>query len=186
MLNIDYAVISDAVHYYEQHGYTYIETPWVTPVDTLMITCPARGNVFEVTGMGGLVGSAEQGFLELALQDKIYPGMKWISAGPCFRNEPVDETHQKTFFKVELFFYTRDQESAARAAKDMLETAYGFMLLRSPDARPQIVDEGFGWDININGIEVGSYGYRYHEKIGFWAYGTGVAEPRFTQAKRAQ
>jgi hypothetical protein len=184
MKNIDWDTISDAVHYYGQQGYTYVETPWMVPVATSMITCPAEDNIFTVWGNGGLVGSAEQGFLELAMNNSIHPDTKYISAGPCFRDEPVDDLHQKTFFKAELFYYTREQEAAAQLAKDMLEAAYGFMLLRSPIHRPQIVDAGFGWDININGIEVGSYGYRFHERVGFWAYGTAAAEPRFSQATR--
>jgi hypothetical protein len=44
-----------------------------------------------------------------------------------------------------------------------------------------IVATDEGYDININGIEVGSYGFR---EIGdfMWVYGTGLAEPRFSQA----
>ncbi len=185
MEHINWTLIADGVKYYNNHGFDYLETPWVTPVSTLMITCPREENVFAVTGHGGLVGSAEQGFLDMALNQRINTDRGYVSAGPCFRNEEIDRLHQPQFFKVELFYHTRHQERAAEQAKLMLNTAYGFMLLRSPDARPVVVDEGFGWDININGIEVGSYGYRYHERLGFWAYGTGVAEPRFSQATRA-
>jgi len=37
------------------------------------------------------------------------------------------------------------------------------------------------FDIEIDGVEYGSYGLRYHEDIGVWVYGTGVALPRFQQ-----
>ena len=38
-----------------------------------------------------------------------------------------------------------------------------------------------GYDIVLNGIEVGSYGIRQHENLR-WIYGTGIAEPRFSTA----
>ena len=47
---------------------------------------------------------------------------------------------------------------------------------------PTAVKTDEGYDLEINGIEVGSYGARYHAKIGWWAYGTGLAEPRYTTA----
>ena len=37
-------------------------------------------------------------------------------------------------------------------------------------------------DLEIAGIEVGSYGIRHHELVGHWAFGTGLAEPRYSQA----
>lgn len=189
MENVDWGLIADATKYYQSNGFGYIETPWVTSIDSLKITCPMNENIYTVGGhgnlakhlYGGLVGSAEQGFIELSLEDKIQVGRRYVSAGPCFRNETVDKLHQTQFFKVELFCKTNEQEKASAEAKHMLSAAYSYMVLKSP-VRPEVVDEGHGWDIIINDIEVGSYGYRYHEDIGYWAYGTGLAEPRFTQA----
>lgn len=42
------------------------------------------------------------------------------------------------------------------------------------------IDE-FSYDLEINNIEVGSYGIRQYKNL-FWVYGTGLAEPRFSQA----
>ena len=49
-------------------------------------------------------------------------------------------------------------------------------LVKTDDERS---DESY--DIESNGIELGSYGIRQHENI-TWVYGTGLAEPRLSIA----
>jgi hypothetical protein len=185
MQNVDWNLISKSVNYYVNRGFQYQETSWIVPRSTSLITCPSVDNIFPTMHDQSLVGSAEQGFLQLVLDGQLPTDKAFVSAGPCFRNEMVDRYHQHQFFKVELFLHSLDQETAAASAKNFLNQAYGFMVLHS-NTQPNIVDEGFGWDININGIEVGSYGYRYQEELGFWAYGTGLAEPRFSLASKTQ
>ncbi len=51
------------------------------------------------------MGSAEQGFVQLMLDGKLPLGSH-MAAGPCFRDDEVDDLHQKTFFKVELIIVT--------------------------------------------------------------------------------
>jgi hypothetical protein len=45
----------------------------------------------------------------------------------------------------------------------------------------KIVTTSDGYDIEYNGVEIGSYGIR---KTSFleWIYGTGLAEPRFSRS----
>lgn len=40
-------------------------------------------------------------------------------------------------------------------------------------------------DGELNGIEIGSYGYRSYREL-HWIYGTGLAEPRFTLAQKSK
>jgi hypothetical protein len=47
-----------------------------------------------------------------------------------------------------------------------------------------IVQTEIGHDIELNSIEIGSYGWRQHRDI-IWAYGTGLAEPRFSIANQS-
>lgn len=191
MTSINWTRISQAVEFYKSLGFEYIETPWHVDRTTAMITCPnelflvttdrSRQNKNNRIIYQSLVGSAEQGFMQLALDGKL-DGVNYVSAGPCFREElQYDDLHLPQFFKVELFVRCQDERQARQAANELLYRAKRFMQDHS-DAPLAIVEEGFGWDLQLNGVEVGSYGYRCADSIGFWAYGTGIAEPRFSQA----
>jgi len=176
MKNINWKLISNAVEFYQDHGFKYIETPWFVSLEALEITCEKRSNIYRVAGKGGLVGSAEQAFLQLSIDNQL-EGVNFVSAGPCFRNERVDDLHQNQFFKVELFTRCVNSEESKFAAWEVLKRAEKFM-----GDSATVVETQAGWDIEINGIEVGSYGRRYHDAVGWWVYGTGIAEPRYTQA----
>ena len=65
----------------------------------------------------------------------------------------------------------------------MLDAEHG-MLEVYQDERIDLVLEQTGpwaWDISLNGIEVGSYGYRTYAGH-HWIFGTGLALPRMTIA----
>ena len=175
MTNINWSNIAQATEFYQAHGFEYIETPWIADYDTLAFTCSDVDRIITVDDNKGLVGSAEQGFMQLAIDGKL-PHVNYVSAGPCFRVEEYDELHQPQFFKVELFTLC-NADNAAYAANELLNRAWKFMK-----CVPNKVQTDDGFDLEINGIEVGSYGTRYHELIGWWAYGTGLAEPRYTLA----
>ena len=115
-------------------------------------------------------------------REGLLDSVNYVSAGPCFREEPTyDDLHLPQFFKVELFVRCKDEHEGRFAANELLYRAKRFMQDQST-VPLSIVEEGFGWDLELNGIEVGSYGYRCADGVGFWAYGTGIAEPRFSQA----
>lgn len=183
---INWALLGEAVEFYKSYGFSQIETPWYIDVNTINITCDNPQAIVSVDTNDeaycptykGLVGSAEQGFLQLA-KDGELPHVNYVSCGPCFRLEEFDELHQPQFMKVELFSRCENEQIALSAAKQLLYTSFKFMCLKH---ECHIVDTDDGYDIEINGIEVGSYGARHHKDIGWWAYGTGIAEPRFTLA----
>ena len=182
MNNIDWAKLGEAVEFYKAHGFEYVETPWYIDYESVRITCDIPANIMTVDiksdyrTVKGLVGSAEQGFLQLAIDGKL-KSVNYVSCGPCFRDEETSEFHQKTFMKVELFSRCNSKSEAKHAAKELRNRAKSFM-----GGRVEPLKTKLGWDLLIDGIEVGSYGARYHETIGWWAYGTGLAEPRYSTA----
>ena len=157
---IDYNVLTSAIDFYHNKGFRYIETPWFVEKRISAITAPPNTS-FDTYDFS-FVGSAEQGFLQIYdnLDDDLY-----MSAGPCFRRE-VDETHYPQFFKLELF--SKQSIDLAPIARDFLGG--------------NMVETDEGKDIYLNDIEIGSYGTRTHKDMS-WSYGTGVALPRYSQAK---
>lgn len=137
-----------------------MEVPWIVPVHINQITFTGTGQ-YE-TRDGELVGSAEQAFLYL----KPSPG-KYVAISPCFREENETYWNQSQFMKVELFDNIDfDYLKMLNDAKCLM-SKYGTITEKSND-------------LLLNGIEVGSYGKR---DVPFkWAFGTGLAEPRFSQA----
>jgi len=178
MIRDNWTSVADAVTFYKQHGFTYVDTPWLVSNKIAAYTSPSTNQVIQTNYYGvSLVGSAEQGFMALAINNKLPKGVNFVSAGPCFRNEPkLDDTHHLTFFKVELFVKVDDEDVAVRTARRLAVLANKFM----PEA--VLVTTDIGYDLEVNGIEVGSYGHRYHQDIGWWAYGTGLAVPRYEYA----
>ena len=172
---IDYKKIADAVDYYIGLGYKYIEVPWLVSKETIDMTKPDWCRSFD-TYLGSLVASGEQSFLEI--RDKLEQNKRYVCVTPCFRDEnPVDRLHQNYFMKVELIHVEPDNwESMLQMREDATRffKRYSYNIKYSI----QVPNE---MDIEINGIEVGSYGFR--EYNGFkWVYGTGCAEPRLSQA----
>lgn len=179
---INYRHVGKAIKKYEKLGYTYIDTPWLVGEEAMRATLPPGKHGFELghptLKPGKLVGSAEQGFIQLMLDDAIRPG-RYVSAGPCFRDEEVvDRTHQYTFFKVELIeiqsstglkLTDSDARYMASEVEEVLYELYG------PGCRT--VKTNDGWDLEVEGVEVGSFGVREY-KSHKWVYGTGLALPR--------
>lgn len=188
-LMINYQRVAKAIKKYQKMGYVYIDTPWLVSDEAVIATLPPNRQGFELghptLKPGKLVGSAEQGFIQLMLDDKLRPG-RYVSAGPCFRDEnPVDRLHQYTFFKVELISYAgtikKNTDTTARMmANDADEVLYN---MYEPGAR--VVTTSEGWDIEVEGVEVGSYGMREY-KGHLWTYGTGLALPRTSQAYKVR
>lgn len=169
---IDYTKIARAVDYYKTCGFVYIDVPWIISERTLRITKPPHARCFS-TLFGCLVASGEQSFLEIRNE---LDG-KYQCVTPCFRDEKeVDDLHRNYFMKVELI--ETNPADIDRAYWDMLVYAKGFFEHYD---FVDIVDTDEGKDIFINGIEVGSYGIRAYKDFR-WVFGTGVAEPRLSQA----
>lgn len=200
-IDIDWSRIARAVEFYQSLGYKKIEVPWIVEPVFRKVTYP-HDNAFE-TAKGDIIGSAEQAFLQLAFEDKIqtknyhgggYGSQKkvraagrYVAVTPCFRdNQPEDELHQLYFMKVELFepvFYGAEVYTRGIKPSKLFLDAGKFFASEGAIPESEETDEGIDW--TLGGIEIGSYGFRVFERFG-WLYGTGLAEPRFSQALRQQ
>lgn len=180
---IDYSLIADAIEYYQDQGYELIDVPWTVPEHVLKITCK-ENHMFENNKYlnNYLVGSAEQSFLDLIKRNKLRFG-KYCAVTPCFRNDEEDELHQKYFMKLELIHYANNWWTLNTNLEMMIHDAQTFFSLFTDVTVVKTSDERSqeSYDIEHNGIELGSYGIRQHENIR-WIYGTGIAEPRFSYA----
>lgn len=191
----DFHLLAQALDYFEKEaGYTRVELPWHVPDYAVRMTNPNIDNMAMMSG-GYLVASGEQSFLLCDIKGRLPPG-RYCGLTPCFR--PGDDQqpyHQETFYKVEL--YRTDVVDRYAVDEMLLEVSeFSRRILRNEEFSLEVVNtpeqDGFyeeilltqehSCDINLNGIEIGSYGLRrvgdYH-----WAYGTGIAEPRFSQAR---
>lgn len=162
---MDWMLLAHAIEFYKSLGYRYVDVPWIVPDATARMTFDGEGLACQA---GTLIGSAEQGFLAI----DIAPGDRLVSCSPCFRNEPViDELHHLWFMKVELYIEgSHLDEVVDHALQFFKQHLDAYQVLCS-----------HGWDIEAEGIELGSYGVRYvNDRI--WTYGTGLALPRLTIA----
>lgn len=178
---IDWLLLGEAVDFYRKAGYEYVELPYAVKREITDITLPPElGDPMMLSHRSireplALVGSAEQSFLDADLEPGLYVGCT-----PCFRAEACyDSFRQPHFMKVELF------DSRERPdAWTLMFSAMAFMSMKG--ANPVVEPTSAGWDLMVNGIEVGSYGRRSHacdDVTLQWAYGTGLALPRFTVAR---
>lgn len=173
---IDYRLLADAIAFYSARGYQQVEVPWLVGADAILATIPPQhldGAMMVEQRSEYLVGSAEQGFLEIDL-----PPGRYMAVSPCFRAGEVDALHQETFMKLELH---QTSDTDLSYVHDMIDDACEFFDQHCGSRPLFINDTADGWDIEIAGIEVGSYGVR--DSGGrTWVYGTGLALPRFSLA----
>jgi hypothetical protein len=117
----------------------------------------------------------------MMLDGKLAPG-SYVTASPCFRDDEVDELHFKDFFKVELSVVLNRMAPYEYVRSLAVEADVFFRRTGTlPAEHLRMVETPIGLDIELGGIEIGSYGARYYEGH-HWVYGTGLAEPRFSQA----
>lgn len=174
---INWGLMQEAINYYKIWGYTHIDVPWFVPTEIKNITF--EGKCFDEIKDGfSLVGSAEQSFLYLDAMGKLEHG-KYVACSPCFRKNDDDETHNPQFVKAEL--YVNYPHVTMHDVKTMLKQAKEFFNSRLLTDSVKVVSTDKGFDIELNGIEIGSYGLsEYNGKK--WVYGTAIAEPRFSYA----
>ena len=200
--SLQYARMLDAREYYEKCGFQYVDVPWAVGRDAILLTRPPqiKGEPFSyvvdhIRQPPGIrlypVASAEQSFLQMQM-DAIAAGTRitgsFCTMTPCFRNELVlDELHQPYFFKLELISW--DKTSPEDLSK-MIAAARLYIEHDDPDIWVDVIKNNAVDPISVaqqydlvgalTKIELGSYGIREHAKVGRWAYGTGLAEPRYT------
>lgn len=195
---LQYARMLDACEYYEKCGFTYIDVPWAVGRDAVLMTRPqqiqAEPFSYEAGGVRLYpVASAEQSFLQMQM-DAIAAGKPIIGSfcaiTPCFRNEPVlDELHQPYFVKLELISWDKTTPedlgkmiAAARLYIEHDEAGLWVDVIQNNDPDPISVAQTYDIVGALTKIELGSYGIREHANVGRWAYGTGLAEPRYSYA----
>lgn len=184
MTEINWKRLVDALEFYKANGFTEIPVDWHVPGASHDITCSAPDRMFHLKHYGVLVGSAEQAFIDMQLNGRLPQG-RFVALTPCFRDEGAgrDELHALYFMKVEIYSTLPDTiddgelHELCLRARDFMETR-----TRLP-VQSVLTEEGI--DLEINGIEVGSYSRRSFGGIS-WACGTGLAEPRFSMATALQ
>lgn len=169
---INYKILDDSVNYYLNNNFQRIETPWMVSRYVDEITKPIDIPSFELKlNSKCLVASGEQSFLYLYLKDSLPKG-QLQTITPCFRADRIDNLHSKWFMKNELI--KTDTVNDIELDK-VIEIAYNFY--KNYFNNLNISKTSIGYDIEINGEELGSYGIRSCEFLD-WIYGTGCAEPR--------
>lgn len=181
-LTINWARIAKALAFYQKQGFAYIEAPWLVSKEAIGVTIPPGHQSYTVANQE-LVASAEQSFIDLAIRGLLNPG-KYVAATPCFRDDALDEYHQRYFFKVELIELSREASLTAEQVertRAMANLALQFYRSQKGGKEAYITLTEEGWDIALKGVELGSYGYRRFREWR-WIYGTGLAEPRFSSS----
>lgn len=175
---ISYGRIAEAITFYDKLSYRYLNVPWVVSEESVNVTKPPEVRSFSIP-IGHLVASGEQSFIEI--RDDLCPGRRYQCVTPCFRDESVSEYQLSYFLKNELISVVWKDDDPADELEIMINHARSFFrLCYGIKESPVVVQTDIGYDINLRGIEVGSYGIREYKKFR-WVYGTGLAEPRFSQ-----
>jgi phosphoribosyl-ATP pyrophosphohydrolase len=181
--SVKYCIISDAERFYETNGFTPCHLPWAVDKQSIDATIPPEKTP-DMLGNMYLVGSAEQAFVQEIREGRLDNNKCYVSTTPCFRQEPVlDKTHFRYFMKTELFcaLYRPTTELIKKEVERFLTIAYRFFS-RYLQVSVVTTVEGYGYDIvSPSNVELGSYGYRTAGDL-TWIFGTGVAEPRLSDA----
>ncbi len=189
-LMINYGLIDLASHHYESHGFKRIESPWLVTPEISDITKAPGLSSYIVRKDNEIkekvfVASGEQSFLYLVNKGFLPESGRFHTITPCMRNDAFDATHTKYFVKLELIdFDSRNEIDAVTEINLMIQTALGFFKKHADSSKLAVEKttntEFPSWDILLDGIEIGSYGYRECLFCN-WIYGTGIAEPRFSR-----
>lgn len=185
---IDYNLLNKSLKYFSKKGFKQIEVPSIASRETLQGTFKSSESFKSDNKF--LIGSAEQGFLELYLQNKLTSN-QLMSVSLCFRNELEDYLHQKEFIKLELIYFINskiDDIDIMFNSFIVFNLVKNFVLsfiikklkIKITDITTAETNDSnsiYSEDILINGIEYGSYGIRQFQDK-YYIYGTGIALPR--------
>lgn len=172
---INYARLDRSIKYFEKEGIPRIELPWTVTKSVSEITKPECKSEWEIFGKNKvLVASGEQGFLYLYLKGFLPKG-RYQGITPCFRDDEIDLTHTKYFIKNEIIITDDVSEKSLLWLIDICKLFFEKELNKVVD----IVKTDEGYDLEVDGIEIGSYGIRKCDYLE-WIYGTACAEPRMS------
>ena len=171
---INYYILDKSIQYYEEAGFKRIEAPWTVSEQVDNITKPKDIQSFQLKHNDKcLVASGEQSFLYLYLKNFL-PFGQFQTVTPCFRYESFDFLHTKYFIKNELI--KTDIVTIVELEK-IVDICLNFYRQFIPTA--EVIKTEIGFDIEVKGKELGSYGIRSCEFLD-WIYATGCAEPRLS------
>lgn len=194
--------IADAVAYYQKLGYSYIEVPWIVDELFSRFTCSKPEKIIYTERETTLVGSAEQSLLAEVCKGALKENQLYMAVTPCFRPEDNDPStyHYPQFHKVELGGWSQNLPTANSLFDSIRQDALVFFAsfvdknqisFKKEDIEPISVssykiETVANLDFYYRDIEIGSYGIRKitserTEVAYFWAFGTGLAEPRFSE-----
>lgn len=181
---IDYGMLSHAIKNYEQEGFLRIEAPWLVTKEIADITSPTGAASYLVQKdieikQKVFVASGEQSLLYIINKGFLPRAGRFQTVTPCMRNDPFDETHTKYFMKLELMHYSTDHDLSS-GVDEMVEAAMSYFSQHVARNKLDVVATESGYDIMLDGVEIGSYGHRTCLFCN-WIYGTGLAEPRFSR-----
>lgn len=178
------ARLNDAVQFYQSCGYEHVEhAPWLVSTEISNLTKPIHRQNFMVRDRA-LVASGEQSFLQMIHDQTLAPG-KYVTCTPCFRDESIlDDTHHLYFQKVELIWWDEVSMTTSQLQK-VVQDAKRFLKRYRVETSMLSMDEGTAIDLldDDTRTELGSYGIRstkFGDRQIHWIYGTGLAEPRFS------
>lgn len=189
---IDYAKIAEAIRYYHNLGFMYVDVPWVIPKIYTDITKPPYGADFPIEAtwsgnrrsmMGMFVSSGEQSFLCEIDKGRLQKS-KWCCVTPCLRHEKLDDLNEGTrryFIKAELI---DTQNPDIKNLHRIIDDCMGFFS-KYVSCKKIETEEGFDIVTSTKEIELGSYGIRSFLGTS-WIFATGCAEPRLSYAVRQE
>jgi seryl-tRNA synthetase len=169
--------------------------PWIVDAESSNFTHNSDDGKFilndiDSKGMWAkhLVGSAEQGFIQL--KDSLVANKRYMSISPCFRKGEDDETHCEQFMKLELFMISHpvnkieDLKLKIMFIHDAILCfkRLGYEHLECVQTSEQNMD--IMATTKSPWLELGSYGCRDIFDVSTSTYrriyyGTGLALPRF-------
>lgn len=182
-LPIDYHMLGEAQAFYARLGYKKIEIPWIVSPQASTSTVKAKNNIFILDDGKHMISSAEQGFVELMLNqpEKIESDFRYQAIAPCFRRETPDHIHATRFMKLELFAQVKNVAPIDYVNKFLNDAKTFFELLNIEVEQISIGEECCFDLVAENDVGLGSYGVRKRtigDKKLTWVYGTGLALPR--------
>jgi len=192
---VDYKLLGESVDFYKKEGFNYIEAPWYVSDEIKSITrpenCSKEFDYYLPLNNKFLVASGEQSFLYLYSKGFISEGT-YQTITPCFRFEEINILHKKVFMKNELIklFNVRLLDSEIKSTVleqlDIANAFFSVIGIKNIEVREVKQSNSImNYDIEADGIELGSYGYREYKDM-YWIYSTGCAEPRTSIVLRMQ
>lgn len=194
--------IADAVAHYQKLGYLYTEVPWIVDELFSCFTCSEPEKIVYTQDETTLIGSAEQSFFMEVFKGTLKVNQLYTTVSPCFRPRDNDSStyHYPQFHKVELGAYAQCPPAANSLLESIKEDALAFfasfidkneIFFKKEDIKlvsisSYEIETLNNLDFYYKDIEIGSYGIRKitskrTESTYFWVFGTGLAEPRFSE-----